>query len=219
MLVLLLCACATPRPETQELETLINILIVDQSESFDYAHLSSSDLAQLISHDAQAYTTWIAMVSVLEAKSIEQPLLLEGPFLLDTLLESNYSIYQHPKVQRYNQEKKGHFEQKLKSALEAYNKLITIKNRPYSDVNGALRYAERLANQQRFAEAKIRVIILSDLIHDLPDESKLAVFHFPSRATIYPVSFNQIIDLNKVFPANLVEPLVSFRADFFTYTY
>lgn len=208
--------CTEPAPaELPFRETLLNILVVDQSESFDYGKFQPEELARLIRHDAQNYDTWLAVVPILDQKSIEQELLMEGPFVLDTLSEHDYSIYQQPDVKAHNQQQLLLFDQKLTRVMDACEAVVKEQQRPHSDVNGALLYALRLSTQQRFQGVKIRVIILSDLDHDIPGDPTLGVFPFPATAIIYPVSLNRELDLPTIFPNNRVDQLVGFRADFF----
>lgn len=217
--VMLVSACDPPSPaQGDTFPPLLNIVIVDQSASFKYADYSANDLGRLLQEDAQEYETWVAIVSVLEEKSIEQPLALFGPLLLDTLPEKEYSIYQLPEVQHRNQQAKEAFSKQLSELLSAYSAVNSKNDRKYSDINGALKYAQRLAQQQQYANATIRVIILSDFDHDLPGDSQLGSFEFPANAEVYPVGLNRDLDFDKVFPVNRVELLVGLRSEFFTYS-
>lgn len=214
---LLLSACGSSPPAPKKVfETLLNIVIVDQSESFDYAKFSAGDLEHLLQQDAQGHETWAAIVPIWGENSIEQPLQLEGPLLLDTMSVDGYSIYQRPKVEQDNQRIKDIYADRLSLIMAAYSAAISKQDRELSDINGALKFAQRLARQKRFAETQIRVIILSDLDHDLGDGSELGVFEFPANTTVYPVGLNKDLNLDEIFPSNPVELMVGLRAAFFT---
>lgn len=219
LLFTLLQSCQSNSPEVNSKVVqipLLNILIYDQSESFDYAQIKSGEIAKLLSTDATTSETWMAVVRVAEKNSLEQNLLLAGPFTLDTLVTVGSSIYEEPKLLRYNTAIRANFQQNLLQLQQQLEEdILLIRQLAHSDVNGALAYALRLVEQEQFRGAKIRLIVYSDLKHHLPGNRILQSFNFPPNVTIYPVLVNHTLNYETIFPNSTVYPLVDFRATFF----
>lgn len=215
----LLMSCETTEVEiTPQLPILLEIFISDHSGSYDYSSIEIKEVEELIRQDAENFEVWVAGISILNQKSIEQHVLIEGPFHLDTLDVENYSIYQLGDVKDHNRNQVQSFDTKLIVLIQLMkDQLFVKKDQPWSDVNGALQCAERLAQQEQFRNFTIRLIILSDLDQDQEGSHNrdLKTFYFPEQTVIYPIGMNKNLDLKATFPKCRIEPLVQFKSSFF----
>jgi len=197
------------------LETVLNVIVYDQSESAKYVDCDTVEIEKLIRMDAHAAQVWVAGIRVLDKNSIQQKPIIKGPMHLDLTSEKEYSIYQSSEIQASNAITISNFREKLSHLLAQFDQqMLSIRDLPYSDIKGALQLTETLCQQARFKNASIRLIVLSDLLHDLPGDKDMGSFSFPSNTTIYTTGVSPQVDLASVFPDNRVNPIVQFTADF-----
>lgn len=196
---------------------VLNIVVFDQSSSANYIDCDTAELRRLTLVDAFESQVWNAGIRVLAKDSNQQEVLLDGPFHLPLMSEEGRSIYQLNEIRTFNQEAQSGFEEKIKDYLSLFDdSILGTHNLAYSDVKGALQLVGILSRQQRFQAARIRLILLSDLLQDIPGDHTLGSFIFPPHTKIYAVGVAPTVDLEKVFPENDLDQLVRFSAEFFS---
>jgi len=194
----------------------LNIFVYDQSESSDYIHCDTAEIKKLITTEAKSKKVYVVGIRILDKKSIEQQPLIGGPFHLQLVDEKKESIYRSENIKAGNLSQQVAFTQKVNPFLQQFQKIVLGNNNlPFSDVEGALSLARIMANQAKYRNADIRLIILSDLKQDNGEERELASFIFPDNTTIISIGKAPHIDLQRVFPKNHTDQLIQFNASFF----
>ncbi len=117
-------------------------------------------------------------------------------------------------VQKKNKALKAAFDTQVEKATELIAKKILLpRNQQYSDVNAALRLAKITAEQPNYKDFKIRLVITSDLLHDVPGQkSQPAPLTLPAHVEIILIGNAPEVEFKKVFPKNKVTQLTGFQA-------
>lgn len=215
LLFCLLVGCTSDQQVETAKGSLLNIIVFDQSKSFNYAQIDMLELSKMLYTDALKHQVWVAGIAISNTTSMEQEVIFSDLPTLDTLNLEQYSIYQFKKVQEYNKQIQANFYKSLSSLSGELENLFRVRDNPLSDVNGALKLAKRLAEQEIFMDAEVRLIILSDLVHDQDDLERTGEFVFPANTTIYPIYHNDKKEINTVFPQNEIEFLAGLKSIFF----
>lgn len=206
LLSLSLAQCAQPEPEkAPELSRTLTILVNDVSESAAKIHCPISELRKAWLHDALQGGAYLATVLLSSESECYIPEWMET-VRLDTLLHEG-SIYRRRAIAQDNERQIARAHAQL-NRWDAWlsDSVFLPKRAAYSDVQGALQHCQQLAKVYSERGFRIRLIVLSDLIHDMPDRSRLRPIELPAGTELILIGAAPSVPTSTIFPdAHLIE--------------
>jgi hypothetical protein len=214
----LMAACTPPdtTPPTHPEPPVLYLLLNDVTGSAGHLDLPPEELVKMILADSLRESIHLAGIRIDDKSSRQTPFV--SPTLRTDLhrLTGRETIYEKARIERHNAGQRQAFES---SARQATDSLLTHlqhpRTAPDTDLNGALRLAQKLARQPGFSRHEIRIVAISDLLHDFPADPNPASFPFPDNATIFLIGASDNARPDLLFPENKVIELAAFRAEFF----
>lgn len=206
LLSLLLTQCAQPEPEkAPELPRTLTILVNDVSESAAKIHCPISELRKVWLRDALRGGADLATVLLSSESECYIPEWMET-VRLDTLPHEG-SIYRRRARAQGNERHIARAHAQL-DRWDAWlsDSVFLPKRAAYSDVQRALELSQQLAENGSKNGFRIRLIVLSDLIHDMPDRSKLRPIELPAGTELILIGAAPSMPTSTIFPgAHLIE--------------
>ncbi|NUO01125.1 MAG: hypothetical protein HUU01_10980 [Saprospiraceae bacterium] len=210
------CQPDDPGPAAPQAPPLLVLLINDVSGSAAHLSLPPEEVTMMILTDSLRESIQLAGI-VINSESGRQT-----PYFGKTIrpglgmLTGRETIYERAAIEKHNDKMR----QQLASAAQMEtDSLLSHLNMPradsLTDLNGALRHAQKLCAQPGFSRHEIWMILVSDLLHDLPASPRQQSFAFPPNVTIYLIGRNDEVRIETIFPENEVVELTAFRAEFF----
>lgn len=173
-----------------------------------------------------------AMVKIIMADSLRPEITLAGmyignesyyqtPFWAGTIrpgivpLTGSENIYRRKSIIRQNAENRQRFEAEVRAAVSKLaSYLRKPKNHAHTDLFGALEKARITLEQPAYKQSEIDFYLISDLIHDTPQDSTWQSFRYPSSVRIISVGRHKDIQLKWLFPGQQVIEIVDLRPEF-----
>ena len=196
----------------EELKPVMNILLMDQSASAKYIDIPIDEWKETWEVDATNGGIQIAVVKITEL-SIPQVPFISDLIQLDTFpLKGN--IYQNNRFRERNKAKKETTQIALDGLADTITSLIQQpKAKQFTDVNGALKISQQIAGTYTRLGYNIRVIIFSDLEHDLPNESGVYSVEFPNETKVIIIGASPDKDFESIFPGTDIINMPVFKPE------
>ena len=191
---------------------VLNIIVNDISQSDHWLELPPLDvLALLLSDSSRIKSNQLAGI-LIDEQGMTQQLYLSEKIALELKSETG-SIYDQVAAADGNKKMKERYRQRCQTIVDQFaSRVVLPRTAVWSDVNQALEMAARLARLPCYKDHEIRLIVLSDLIQDMPGHHRLKPALFPPNVTIYLVGLDDAVDASLVFPQNQTFVLPHFRA-------
>lgn len=198
-------------PESTGTATFL-ILVNDISQSNDYLEIKPAHVQALIGKYGKQ--GGVQMTGILiQSNSTRQQTVCTDFIRLDTMEVSGTWLIAK-QTSKKNEAIKVAYTNQLRTASELITaKILLPRDHQYSDVKGALRLAKIAAEHPDYQNANIRVVILSDLLHDVPGQKPhLEPMVFPPNVEIILIGNAPGIDCQKIFPKNKVMQMTNFQS-------
>lgn len=179
------------------------LLINDISKSDEYLVLPDHFVKDLITKNASRGICLAGLF--IQSNSTRQIPLQSELIKIDTLeVEGNY--LERGKAINSNHQLKEHHAQALDLITEGLNDFVLhAKEEQWTDVDGGLWLAKILLNQVQFERYEKNVLVLSDLLQDLPlRNNHIKSIDFPLGTKVFLMGVNPGVNYKKIFPNNEV---------------
>jgi hypothetical protein len=210
------CQLDDPGPAAPQAPPLLVLLLNDVSGSAAHLSLPPEEVTMMILTDSLRKSIQLAGIVINGESSRQTPYFGHVVKPGFRKLSGRETIYERAAIEDHNDKERLRFASAAR--LEA-DSLLSHLNMPrtdsLTDLNGALRHAQKLCSQPGFSRHEIRMILVSDLLHDLPANPRQQSFAFPPNVTIYLIGRNDEVRIETIFPDNEVVELTAFRAEFF----
>lgn len=195
---------------------ILNIVVNDISGSDAWLSLTKSEILALLLQDScRSGSTQLAGICIDERGEKQTPFLsAEMGHIIQSL---DVDIYEEAAARNFNKKSLAKYQVSCRNAADSFARHIILpRNAPYSNVNGALGLSLKLGTLPNYQNYLIRLIILSDLLQDMPNGAPIGSFVFPPNTVVYVIGSSDELELKRIFPANKVVALPAFKALFFS---
>jgi hypothetical protein len=194
----------------------LTILVNDISESAEHVHISIASLRQLLHFDAVNGGTQLATLLINGIGDKQMPWISSLHQADTTVLSRTMNIYRRTKIAQKNRGCMILLDSVLNTWADTLKtKVLLPKTDGYSDANGTFYLLTHLAQAYQAKNYRLRVLIFSDLIQDMPNNTLLRPIKLPPNAEIFLIGASPKVDLQRVFPNNKVTLIPVFDAQLF----
>jgi hypothetical protein len=210
--------CAHQPVQTEPIEDvppLLYLLINDVSGSAKHLVYASAVMSTLLARDTLRPAIQVAGVRTLANSYLQTPYVSQ--LLKPSLQLVDGTIYERQETETLNERLRSIYRDSCQSVVRDLSEYLNLpRDEKHTDITGALFLAAQMANQPNFKDYEIRLIILSDMIQDLPRPRKVEPIEFPVNTRIFIVGKSPGVDIESLIKKDGIIYLSAFNADFFT---
>lgn len=197
---------------------VLNIVLNDLTASCPHLVLNRDEITRLLAQDSAVRpAVQAAAIRIATDSRHQTPWVSER---IETGLRPiSGNVYARERGRQANAAARPVFEKSCEALADSLaGQLLRTHDEQQTDLFGALELAQTLAAQPVFEGFDIRLIIVSDLIHDLRGgaTAKGWTVRFPPNVQVFTIGASTT-EAAAHFPANVVTALAAFEAQFFIY--